>query len=331
MNRALPVNAQRTRHANITESKPQTNGLLGKNPIPRRRLRFASRSFRAFALPVGYSQRNIQSRLWAPKRPGPLRRLMRNCEEQRRSQDRMLMHQTLSKGWCHAGSRLLLGLIVRVGGRLVEAQALFGAAQSWTSSSAYRPRGHHPGNTRPVASLEKRARFLALCSGIPAPLLPEPLLPKPTQPEGALSGARIAQLPACNGPNALWCFGGLPCAGHYSHPGHCEGKSFSQGTVCWASHLRQVRLEDRVGLRVQGSTFGQPRGRDLRFWSGGGCLRREAHRGLSHHRGLSRCLPGRQGLYGRGVGAALDRSLWSTGGGHSQRQLQEGVGENRLS
>jgi hypothetical protein len=42
MNRAVPVNAQRTRHANITESKPQTNGLLGKNPIPRRRLRFAS-------------------------------------------------------------------------------------------------------------------------------------------------------------------------------------------------------------------------------------------------------------------------------------------------
>jgi hypothetical protein len=50
----------------------------------------------------------------------------------------MLMHQTLSKGWCHARSRLLLGLIVRVGRRLVEAQALFGAAQSWTSGLAYR-------------------------------------------------------------------------------------------------------------------------------------------------------------------------------------------------
>src|SRR5215218_5320410 len=214
---------------------------------------------------------------------------------------------------------------------LVEAQALFGAAENWSSSPAYRPRGHHPRNTRPVASLEKRARFLALCSRTSAPLLPQPLLPKPTQPEGALYGARVAQLPACSGRNALWCFGGLPCPGHYAHPGHCEGESFSQGTVCRASHLRQVRLEDRVGLRVQGSTFGQPRGRDLRLWSGGGRLRREAHRGLSHHRGLSRCLPGRQGLYGRGVGAALDRSLWSTGGGHSQRQLQEGVGENRLS
>src|SRR5215218_10155589 len=214
---------------------------------------------------------------------------------------------------------------------LVEAQALFGAAENWSSSPAYRPRGHHPRNTRPVASLEKRARFLALCSRTSAPLLPQPLLPKPTQPEGALYGARVAQLPACSGRNALWCFGGLPCPGHYAHPGHCEGESFSQGTVCRASHLRQVRLEDRVGLRVQGSTFGQPRGRDLRLWSGGGRLRREAHRGLSHHRGLSRCLPGRQGLYGRGVGAALVGSLWSTGGGHSQRQLQEGVGENRLS
>jgi hypothetical protein len=76
----------------------------------------------------------------------------------------MLMHQTLSKGWCHARSGLLLGLIVRVGGGLVEAQALFAAAQSWTSGLAYRPRGYHPGYPRPVAPLQKRARFLALCS-----------------------------------------------------------------------------------------------------------------------------------------------------------------------
>jgi hypothetical protein len=122
----------------------------------------------------------------------------------------MLMHQTLSKGWCHAGSRLLLGLIVRASRRLVEAQALFGATENWSSSPAYRPRGHHLGNTRAVASLEKRARFLALCSRTSAPLLPEPLFPKPTKPEGALRGARFAQLPACSGPNALWSFGGLP-------------------------------------------------------------------------------------------------------------------------
>src|SRR5829696_3059188 len=227
-----------------------------------------------------------------------LRRLMRNCEEPRRSQDRMLMHQTLSKGWCHARSRLLLGLIVRVGGRLVEAQALFGAAQSWTASLAYRPRGHHPGHPRPVAPLQKRARFLALCSRTSAPLLPESLFPKPTQPQGALCGARFARLPTCSGPNALWRFGGLPCPGHYPHPGPREGKSFSQGAVCRASHLREERLQDRVGLRFQGGTFGQPRGRDLRLRAGGGSLRRAPHSRLSHHRGLSRCLPGRQGLYG---------------------------------
>src|SRR5215216_5356589 len=83
---------------------------------------------------------------------------------------------------------------------LVEAQALFGAAENWSSSPAYRPRGHHPRNTRPVASLEKRARFLALCSRTSAPLLPQPLLPKPTQPEGALYGARVAQLPSVQWP-----------------------------------------------------------------------------------------------------------------------------------
>src|SRR5215204_2127927 len=132
-----------------------------------------------------------------------LRRLMRNCEEQRRSQDRMLMHQTLSKGWCHARSRLLLGLIVRVGGRLVEARALFGAAESRPSGLAYRPRAHHPGHPRPVAPLQKRARFLALRLGTSAPLLPEALFPKPTQPQGALCGARFARLPACSGLNAL--------------------------------------------------------------------------------------------------------------------------------
>src|SRR5215212_7345404 len=181
---------------------------------------------------------------------------MRNCEEQRRSQDRMLMHQTLSKGWCHARSPLLLGLIVRVGGRLVEARALFGATESRPSGLAYRPRGHHAGHPRPVAPLQKRARFLALRSGTSAPLLPEPLFPKPTQPQGALSGARFAPLPARDGPNALWRFGGLPCPGHHSHPGHREGKSFSQGAVCRAGHLRQERLQDRVGLRVQGGAFG---------------------------------------------------------------------------
>src|SRR4029453_4006417 len=50
-----------------------------------------------------------------------------------------------------------------------------------------------------VAPLQKRARFLALCSCTSAPLLPEPLFPKPIQPQGALCGARFASLPACSG------------------------------------------------------------------------------------------------------------------------------------
>src|SRR5215218_7504863 len=204
----------------------------------------------------------------------PLRRLMRNCEERRRSQDRMLVHQTLSKGWCHARSRLLLGLIVRARGRLVEAQARFGTTESRSSGSAQRSGGPHPDHPRPVAPLQKRARFLALRSRTSALLLPEPLFPEPAQPEGALCGARVARLAAWSGPRAPWCFGGLPCPGHYSHPGHREGKSFSQGAVCRASHLREERLQNRVGLRFQGGTFGQPRGRDLRLRAGGGSLRR---------------------------------------------------------
>src|SRR5215207_2512561 len=135
----------------------------GRDPL-RRVHRRHLRSARQFAQPPprrmgGYLDRGALGGRRRVDRG--LRRLMRNCEEPRRSQDRMLMHQTLSKGWCHARSRLLLGLIVRVGGRLVEAQALFGAAQSWTASLAYRPRGHHPGHPRPVAPLQKRARFLA--------------------------------------------------------------------------------------------------------------------------------------------------------------------------
>src|SRR5215203_3425467 len=219
-----------------------------------------------------------------------LRRLMRNCEERRRSQDRMLVHQTLSKGWCHARSRLLLGLIVRARGRLVEAQARFGTTESRSSGSAQRSGGPHPDHPRPVAPLQKRARFLALRSRTSALLLPEPLFPEPAQPEGALCGARVARLAAWSGPRAPWCFGGLPCPGHYADPGHREGEGFSQGAVLRAGHLREERLQDRVGLRVQGGTFCEPGGRDLRLRAGGGSLRREAHRGVSHHRGLSRCL-----------------------------------------
>jgi hypothetical protein len=66
-----------------------------------------------------------------------LRRLMCNSVQRGRSPDRIL-HQTLSKGWCRHGSELLLGLIVRLRRRLVEAQARFGATESRSSTPAHR-------------------------------------------------------------------------------------------------------------------------------------------------------------------------------------------------
>ena len=93
----------------------------------------------------------------------------------------MLMHQTLSKGWCHARSRLLLSLIVRAGGRLVEARALFGAAEKRSARPAQRSGGHHPGHPRPVAALQKREGLLAFRLLSPTLLLPYPLFSKPTQ------------------------------------------------------------------------------------------------------------------------------------------------------
>src|SRR5215218_6381787 len=84
-----------------------------------------------------------------PERQRTLRRLMRNSVQRRRSPDRML-HQTLSKGWCRHGSGLLLGLIVRLRRRLVEARALLEAATPTRSACiAHRLGGFDPGHPRP--------------------------------------------------------------------------------------------------------------------------------------------------------------------------------------
>jgi protein-tyrosine-phosphatase len=136
--------------------------------------------------------------------PDVLRRLMCNSGRRRRSRTLLLVPNLRPKVVPHDGSRLLLGLIVRAGGRLVEGQTLFGAAQGRPSGAACRLRGHHPGHPRPVASLEKRARFLALCSSASELLLPDPLLPKPAQPEGTRPGARVARPAARGRRDALW-------------------------------------------------------------------------------------------------------------------------------
>jgi hypothetical protein len=100
---------------------------------------------------------------------------MSNSGRRSRSRTLMLVPNLRPKVVPHDGSRLLLGLIVRAGGRLVEGLTLFGAAQGRPSGAACRLRAHHPGHPRPVASLEKRARFLALLSSASELLLPDPL------------------------------------------------------------------------------------------------------------------------------------------------------------
>src|SRR5215217_8105275 len=123
---------------------------------------------------------------------GVLRRVMCNLGQRRRSPDLML-HQTLSTGWCRDGSGLLLGLIVRPRGRLVEAGVLLGASENRSARPAHRLGGHDACDPRSVAPLPQRARLLAFRFLSPALLLPEPLLPEPVQPQGASLGARDAR------------------------------------------------------------------------------------------------------------------------------------------
>src|SRR5215212_7607231 len=170
---------------------------------------------------------------------------MRNSVQRRRSPDRML-HQTLSKGWCRHGSGLLLGLIVRLRRRLVEARALLEAATPTRSACiAHRLGGFDPGHPRPVvAPLQKREGLLALRLLSPALLLPEPLLPGPVQPQGTSPGARAARLAASPRRGTLRSFGRLPRDGHDPYPGHRAGEGFAQGALLRASDLRQERLQD---------------------------------------------------------------------------------------
>src|SRR5215203_2047063 len=68
-------------------------------------------------------------------------------------------------------------------------------------------------------------------------------------------------------------------------------------------HIHIKIVHSRKRLRVA------PRSCARRFLVNGS-LRRAPHRKFSHHRGLSEDLPGRQGLYGRSVGATLVGSLY---------------------
>ena len=60
----------------------------------------------------------------------------------------------------------------------------------------------------------------------------------------------------------------LPRDGHDPGAGDGEGEGFSQGALLRAGDLRKERLQDRVGLRVQGGAGGGPRWRGNRFRAG---------------------------------------------------------------
>src|ERR687886_1096018 len=129
----------------------------------------------------------------------------------------------------------------------------------------HRSRGHHPGHPRPVAPLQKRARFLALRSSTSALLLPEALFPEPAQPEGALSlepDLRDFQRGVART---------LRGASEVYHvldttliPAIVRLRASRRGLFCGQRPPSGgAPPPDRVGLRVQGGTFCQPGGRDL--------------------------------------------------------------------
>jgi hypothetical protein len=179
-----------------------------------------------------------------------------------------MLHQTLSKGWCRHGSGLLLGLIVRAVRRLVEARPLLEAAEDRSACPAQRLGGLDPAHPCPVASLPQRAGLLAFRLFSAALLLPYPLLTESVRPAGRSPGARAARSAARIRPGTRRAFGDLLRPGHDSRPNDGANEGFSQGALLRASDVRQERLQDRLGLRVQGGSGGRPRGRGKCFRAG---------------------------------------------------------------
>jgi hypothetical protein len=114
-----------------------------------------------------------------------------------------------------------------------------------------------------VAPLSQRAGLLALRFLLPAPLRSEIGEPGPVQPQGACPGGETAKPPARTHCNASQCLGGLLGDGHYPRPGRREGESLTQGPLLRTGRLpgwlRALPLEDRVGLRLQGSARSESR------------------------------------------------------------------------
>ena len=246
-----------------------------------------------------------------------------------------MLHQTLSKGWCRDGSGLLLGLIVRARGRLVEARARSsqppktGRPALLTDSEVI-----DPGHPRPVAPLPQREGLLALRFLSPALLLPEPLLPEPVQPAGYEPWSPSCA--PCSGPSPEEL--AEPSAVYRVLdttlvPAMVRVRASRKGLFCGQATFGQERLQDRVGLRLQGGAGGRSRGRGKRLRAGPGGLRRETHRGGPHSRRPSRSLPGRQralrGSSGSGAGWRSTGRWWppprtTTPAGHGRRPIDAG-------
>jgi hypothetical protein len=104
--------------------------------------------------------------------------------------------------------------------------------------------------------------------------------PGPVQPTRACPGARDARVTAGLRRGDCRAFSRLPRLGHDPDPRDREG--LPQGAVRRPSLLRAQRVEDRVGLRLQGGAGGGPRGGRHRFRPGPGSFGRETHRGRAH-------------------------------------------------
>src|SRR5215211_883208 len=244
---------------------------------------------------------------------------MSNFGRRRRSRNPMLVPNLPSKVVPY-GPRLLPGLIVRPDRRLVEICPPLQPAETRSAAVALSERGPYPGDPRPMASFPQREGFLALCLLSSASLLPHPLLPEPAQPAHPCPGARIACLAAGPCPRALRTFCRLPRDGHNPRSGRRASEGVPQGTFRRAGELREMSLQDRVGLRVQSCVGGRPRRGGHGFRLGPSQLRRAAHRGSPHSLRPPRRLPGRQGLLLAGVGASLAGGPKSFGRRHAQGQ-----------
>src|ERR671935_2159555 len=189
--------------------------------------------------------------LWAA-----LRRLMRNSEQQTEGAETVCYQHTLLAKAVADGSRLLPGGSVRDGGRVVARPRGACGATTGTSDGAERERGAHAGTGGAVAALAQRTRLLALRPRTPAPLLPSAGLSEPVQSARAGGGAGLARSARGSGRSAGGSARPLSRAGHDADPGGRAGT----GVPAWALRgpglLRTLRLQDGVGLRLQGRVVG---------------------------------------------------------------------------